>query len=388
MKRKYLGLSKAFFSGYKQLNEDDFFQLGDEVISGFNLADRANLWFKIGNFISVPIERGEETDIINLIANTETFADVLIAAEALYEYCKKEKEQQQKVANLDSLEQQQQNSNSPANQISEEPSDSEQEDEFNSTEPQQDESYGGTAQGDQSLVESKEDKEPEVRTADSLAEKINELVNFDGTENVYVEVPKVNLETIVGKNADVHKDIDSCFNQQQKSFEETLKNNYKHLPISSLFENADTEFKKFKISAQKEVNYLVKEFECKKAADSYARATTARTGVLDCSKLHTYSTTKTCSRKSLLLLMVKHGLVFVLDWSGSMQNVFCWILASNFLILCGSVKKLRFLLMSMLSQMNGAVLNTTTKLEIESLLIGPRTMKRKKVYLQLMIHSR
>ena len=264
MKRKYLGLSKAFFSGYKQLNEDDFFQLGDEDISGFNLADRANLWFKIGNFISVPIERGEETDIINLIANTETFADVLIAAEALYEYCKKEKEQQQKVADLDSLEQQQQNSNSPANQISEEPSDSEQEDEFNSTEPQQDESYGGTAQGDQSLVESKEDKEPEVRTADSLAEKINELVNFDGTENVYVEVPKVNLETIIGKNADVHKDIDSCFNQQQKSYEENLKNNYKHLPINSLFENADTEFKKFKMSAQKEVNYLVKEFECRK----------------------------------------------------------------------------------------------------------------------------
>ena len=43
----------------------------------------------------------------------------------------------------------------------------------------------------------------------------------------------------------------------------------------------DTEFCKFKRNAQKEVNYLVKEFECRKAADSYARASTARTGVLD-----------------------------------------------------------------------------------------------------------
>ena len=50
----------------------------------------------------------------------------------------------------------------------------------------------------------------------------------------------------------------------------------------------DEEFIKFKRNAQKEVNYLVKEFECKQAADSYARATTARTGVLDTSKLHTY----------------------------------------------------------------------------------------------------
>ena len=96
----------------------------------------------------------------------------------------------------------------------------------------------------------------------------------------------MNLETIIGKNADVHKDIDSSFTQQQKSYEQHLKNNYKHLPIDNLFENADTEFKKFKLSAQKEVNYLVKEFECRKAADSYARASTARTGVLDTARLH------------------------------------------------------------------------------------------------------
>ena len=35
-----------------------------------------------------------------------------------------------------------------------------------------------------------------------------------------------------------------------------------------IFGSVDKEFLKFKKSAQKEVNYLVKEFECKKAADS------------------------------------------------------------------------------------------------------------------------
>ena len=45
--------------------------------------------------------------------------------------------------------------------------------------------------------------------------------------------------------------------------------------------NVDLEYKKFKNEAKKEVSYLVKEFECKKAADSYARAATSRTGVLD-----------------------------------------------------------------------------------------------------------
>ena len=53
------------------------------------------------------------------------------------------------------------------------------------------------------------------------------------------------------------------------------------LSEESVFGDVDKKFIEFKRSAQKEVNYLVKEFECRKAADSYARATTARTGILD-----------------------------------------------------------------------------------------------------------
>jgi hypothetical protein len=67
---------------------------------------------------------------------------------------------------------------------------------------------------------------------------------------------------------------------------------------------------------------LVKEFECRKAADSYARATTSRTGVLDCSKLHTYKYNEDLFKKVTTLADGKnHGLVFILDWSGSMGDV-------------------------------------------------------------------
>ena len=34
------------------------------------------------------------------------------------------------------------------------------------------------------------DQEPEVRTAESLAEKLQDLVNSDGLENTYLEIPK------------------------------------------------------------------------------------------------------------------------------------------------------------------------------------------------------
>ena len=53
-------------------------------------------------------------------------------------------------------------------------------------------------------------------------------------------------------------------------------------------DTADQDFIKWKISANKEVNYMVKEFEMKKSADSYARQTISKTGVLDTGKLHTY----------------------------------------------------------------------------------------------------
>jgi hypothetical protein len=321
MKRKYAGLAKTFFNGYKELNEDDFFQIEEEDISTFNLADRVNLYFKVGNFITLDF-KPEEQEIINLISASETFADVLVAAEELYKYCKKEKEQEQKVVDFDS-HQQQGNSQSPANEIVEtNDSSSEQDGESENSQPKEDEgSYGGTAQGDQTPVKSgAEQDDPEVRTADSLDEKIRDLVGNDGYENIYVEVPQLNLNTTIASNSEVHKEIDQSFDQQQNQHNAWAKD--KEITPANLYQESDTEFRKFKSSAQKEVSYLVKEFECRKAADQYARASTARTGVLDTARLHTYKYNEDLFKKVSVIPDGKnHGLVFVLDWSGSMSDV-------------------------------------------------------------------
>jgi hypothetical protein len=64
---------------------------------------------------------------------------------------------------------------------------------------------------------------------------------------------------------------------------------------------------------------MVKEFEMKKAADQYARAATSKTGTLDMSKLHTYKYNDDLFRKVTTLPgATNHGMVMVLDWSGSM----------------------------------------------------------------------
>ena len=314
MKRKYMGLAKTFFNGYKELNDDDFFQLEDEDINNFNLADRINLYFKVGTHINIKFDE-KEKEIVDVISNCESFSDVLKSAELLYKYCKEEKEQQ-KLPDFDS-HQMSGGSNSTTNQSSDEEPDGEDESNSDSSQPEQtDES--GTAQGDQtpqSEKSSSDDEDPEVRTAESLQDKIRDLVNTDACENVYVEVPQVNLETIIAKNQEVHKEINSFFDNQQNRYAESGYN-------CSVFKESDVEFKKFKVSAQKEVNYLVKEFECRKAADSYSRASTARTGVLDTSRLHSYKYNEDLFKKVTVIPDGKnHGLVFILDWSGSMAEV-------------------------------------------------------------------
>ena len=100
MKRKYLGLAKTFFNGYKELHKDDFFELDGEDINSFNLADRANLHFKVGHFLDLAFLPAEK-EIIDMIERCETFADTKKAAFVLYQYCleQQKKEQEEKVKN-------------------------------------------------------------------------------------------------------------------------------------------------------------------------------------------------------------------------------------------------------------------------------------------------
>jgi hypothetical protein len=308
MKRKYMGLAKTFYGGYRELSDEDFFCLEGEDVSKMNLADRANLWFKIGNYIDIKFT-DEEQEIIDMISETETFADVILAAEVLYKFCKTQK-QEEKVANIVTPPKQQGASGQQSEQTENQ---SESNSEGGSSDEQNDESSDSPiSESPTSSGDDAEEFEPETITATNLEENLKELVKENSSENIYLELPKLNLDSVVVGNDKVHLETTKFFECQG-----TRRNSE-----YDIYEKVDSEFVKFKRSAQKEVNYLVKEFECKKAADSYARATTARTGVLDCSKLHTYKYNEDLFKKVTTLADGKnHGLIFVLDWSGSMNKV-------------------------------------------------------------------
>lgn len=295
MKRRYPGLSKSFYRGYQELAEDDFFCLEDTDIDTMNLADRINLHFKIGNFIRISFSP-KEKEIVDLIADSETFADAVLAAEELYRFCKEIQKNDSPNGDLPPQKTDEEGNNSESKVESQSSSDADGKDDSNETDDQD------SATGSSEQVE-----EPEV-TTDQMFEEGSEEWNGQLDERRdprYIEIPKVNLEEIIVPNVKIHQEIQEHWNFQEEG----------------VFEYADSEYNKFKKSSQKEVNFMVKDFECKKSADAYSRSAIARTGVLDCSKLHTYKHNEDIFKKVTVIPDGKnHGLIFILDWSGSMSD--------------------------------------------------------------------
>ena len=312
MKRRYPGLSKSFYKGYNELSDRDFFCIEDQDLETMNLGDRINLYYKIGNFVDIPFQ-ADELIFRDQCGKTETFEEVCDLAREIYSYCKDQ--QSQSKTNTDNPEPKETNGQ-PGDSV-ESPEGSSGDSETNE-ETEKRESEDQELDIDDQLEQ--EDGEPEATTDRAFEDGISELNGMDrGIENIYVEVPKVKLENIIIDHTEVQQTLDLSWQLQSTPMEHTDKWTGEVTQHKANFDYPDQEFQKFKKSAQREVNYLVKEFECKKSADAYARATVSKTGVLDCTKLHTYKYNEDLFRKvSVLPDGQNHGLIFILDWSGSM----------------------------------------------------------------------
>jgi len=180
MKRKYAGLAKTFYRGYGELSEEDFFALENEDIPSMNLADRANLYFKIGNYVNIPVHNPEESRLIKAISDCETFADVLVVAEELYNYCKKKQEEDLSEVSLAPT---QGSSNSAENQNTSDSSDGELDTE--STESSEGESGEDSMPEIASSSSGGGSSSLDVKTAENLEDSISDLIDDRGADNPY-----------------------------------------------------------------------------------------------------------------------------------------------------------------------------------------------------------
>ena len=300
MKRKYGGLPKTFFRGYRDLNADDFFCINGEP-ERLNLIDRINLHFKVGNFTEIPIDEKHEY-LVNMVGTAETFEDACAAAVEIHRVMlaeQEEKKKQQKVADLENQSEGQpsETTTAPGNVPGEK-------NEEGQSEPGEEWEDEGLEYDDHTIGGMGGTDSMDAMTDQAFEDAMKQMVEQVQYENSYVSLPKIQLEQV-------------CLNAG-----EILEQNREHYSQDLMgLDVAESAYIKFKRDSQKEVNLLVKEFECKKAASSYARATSARTGILDTTKLHTYKYNDDLFKKVTVLPQGKnHGMIFLLDWSGSMSN--------------------------------------------------------------------
>ena len=359
IKDKYPGGRRAFRTGYEKLYRDDFFGTAKRDIQESNLADRINLHSKIGDITGLEFSE-EEMEIYDLCKKAVTFDDAVEAARALYSYCKNSENSDDSEFDMDhnfGFGDDSEDDDEEFSMAGESPVDMESEDETESEsgqsgeESEESEESEDTASGsspadefedspvsqedqkmDQTSVESNDESAEEnsetpkemsrkggfgmgdvtnPMQADTVIEwedRKRDLNVQDGRNYWYGNIPQSTLKNIVDykmiidKCADYYSDID----ENGQKFQAAV---YQYL-------------NKFEKESQKTINYMLKEFEMKKSADSYVRASIAKTGQLDMTKIHSYKYNEDLFRKVTVMPDGKnHGLVILVDWSGSMNRV-------------------------------------------------------------------
>lgn len=329
IKYKYPGLRSSFVKGYSELIEKNFFETKGQDLDNYNLVDRINLHCKGGASQNIHFTP-EERILLKEVESTETYDDVIDVSKKLSaEMQRQEEEKLKKLAeelkkfgqdeepeeedfddfysgdfeeDFDDFE-----NDFPSNPQKSKDGD---DDQF----PQSNQKgNAGTEDSDEEgeVTDSKEIKgrgvydddqqvEDKMKSFTDEAFKRNEqrLIDNGNREYVYVEIPKVNLKEFV-------MDYKVMYRQYKDGGYDIDRN----------------EFAKIRRDANKVVSYLVKEFEMRKNADQLKRASTAKTGDLNLSKIFSYQFSEDIFKKITVVPGGKsHGLVIFLDWSGSMSN--------------------------------------------------------------------
>jgi len=155
------------------------------------------------------------------------------------------------------------------------------------------------------------EKDTASETADAAEAAMEQFTDRAAESPSYVQVGKDDtfcLDRMIIPNDEIASLIETEFANSYGS------------NVSQFKAAALEDLKSFKSTNKKAINFLVKEFEMRKAAAASQRAATATTGVIDPNKLASYKWNDNIFKKITNVAEGKsHGLVMFVDWSGSMQ---------------------------------------------------------------------
>ena len=353
---KYPGVVRNYQNGFDILEKQNFFGItGKDINKEFMIIDKINLRSKSLQrmpFIFTP----EDNLWLAKVDALKTFDDVLVLAKELLDWQKEQVEQMQKLPDFDSHplaksyeladdeddfddydDEQDGDGNGEGNgsDTKESDDDADEKNDFNNfgdqkADDEKDSNQSGEGQSNNNV--DKEESKGEAKkfakgaggdgsmkqlksiTDDSFNQKQEELQDKKSRGFRYGKIPTPNL----GKDGNLTS-WKTFLSDMEKYKVKNLKG---YSGTKSYVEYLDREFKKFTKENKKTVMYLVKEFEMKKAATAYKRASTDKTGIIDPLKLPQYQYNEDIFKKLTIIPDGKnHGMMMLLDWSGSMSDV-------------------------------------------------------------------
>jgi Mg-chelatase subunit ChlD len=382
MQEKFPGLISCFRKGYTKFIENDFFKIANKNVvrlAKMGFADRLNLHAKIGKMVNIHLTP-EEMNIYRECYANETFEDVVITVRRIYKMIKARQEAREKAAaeratKKEELEAEEKKPkptaklSSPCEDGDEEddptgngndgdmsegnededeasskvlkPTDEECDEESNnsSTESEGDPDEGETPPtgSSSSLDDNDEDEDGDDFTGDpeelgdgdhgcsgdeggvggelTIEEELKSETMANAETSLLDIQEKYNYKTPVQFTAPTAKECMEVVVPFEKVMES--RNRLGHRRTSDEIEDV----RKFKKACASTVAVLAKAFERKKAAKRYSRATTATRGTLDVNRIHAYRYDDKIFKSITTLADEKsHGLVFFIDYSGSMQS--------------------------------------------------------------------
>jgi len=300
MKRRYPGLRKRMNEGYKQLNDRDFF--GVKQIQSFDdllLIDKINLYFKAGFQCGVTFTP-DEKQFVNRAERVETIEEVIALANDIYAYSKEQMEERKKRVQDASADEETEEDEDDQDEFGDDLFD----DDFDGgeeQEDQQDQQQGGggkqhkqksgkgksSANNNKTTNQDVSDEDLESKTERVFSKKLEDLADTN-TQYVYWKFdknyfkdPVIGYKRILNETMSPESWYSSGeFDRYTRYMDDAQRADFAKKQLDK--------YAKFKTESSSTVNYLVKEFEMKKSAQTHKRAQVSKIGSLDMAKVYSY----------------------------------------------------------------------------------------------------
>mgnify|MGYP001202841630 FL=1 len=331
IQKKYPGVVKNYINGFDILNNANFFGVRDKDLNkDLMLIDKINLFYKSSK--RLPILFSTMDNIwIKQVNNLKSFKDVVELAKKMLNWQKKEIEKQKENGSLsdsidklyklsddhkmpeddfgDSGDSDESSNESEKKDDADEEGDGDSGDVENTKSGEQQRTTPGGDGKDADQVSLGLDSKKFIAITDKKFKENTAKITVADKAFNYVNLPDGDLKSIVVKNKTFINDMRAYIRDERKSYTGT----------SEYLNWLKGDFKKHIRDNMKTVNYLVKEFEMKKSATAYKRATTDKTGTIDPLRLKDYKFSDDIFKRLTILPTEKnHGMMMLLDWSGSM----------------------------------------------------------------------